>query len=301
MLTCFDSATIKTMTRVVQKKVGLALGGGGAKGLAHIGVIKELERMGVEISFISGTSMGALIGGYYAATRDIQWLEDFFLSIQKDDVFSSVHMMRKKDGEMFKHGLLEKIKERIRGINIEETKIPFSSVTTDVETGEEVTLRQGNLVDAIQASTALPLVFAPIRIDGRVLMDGGFVNPVPADIVREMGAEFVIAVDVSSKWVNLEKESLNPMKIYSMIPQALTIIEYQLARNILKSADIVLNPMVLNYHWNDFEFGKDLMKLGATEAKIRMKDICKGIGVVPPKKKAIETFADLIFYGIDPE
>ncbi|MFA4942629.1 MAG: patatin-like phospholipase family protein [Patescibacteria group bacterium] len=289
------------MTHIQKKKVGLALGGGGAKGLAHIGVIKELERMGIEISFISGTSMGALVGGYYAATKDVQWLEDFFLTIQKDDIFSSVHMMRKKDGEMFKHGLLEKIKERIRGVNIEDTKIPFAAVATDVETGEEIILRQGNLLDAIQASTALPLVFAPTRIDERVLMDGGFVNPVPANIVREMGAEFVIAVDVSSKWINLEKESLNPMKVYSMIPQALTVIEYQLARTILKTADVVLNPDVISYHWNDFEFGRELMKLGTTEAKIRMKDICKGIGITPPKKKTIETFADLIFYGIDAE
>ncbi len=281
------------------KKVGLALGGGGAKGIAHIGVIKELEKAGIEISFISGTSIGALVGGFYAATKDIHFLEDFFTSIQKDDIFPSTHMMRKKDGEMFKHSLLEKIKEKIKGVNIQDTMIPFSAIATDVEVGDEIVLREGNLLDAIQASTALPFVFPPARIGGRVLMDGGFVNPIPADVVRNMGAECVIAVDVSSKWINFEKESLNPIKVYSMLPHALSIVEYQLARTILKNADVVLNPSVLEYHWNDFEFGKEILKLGIKETKEHMRDIYKSVGITPPKKKPIDTFADLIFYGIE--
>jgi len=281
------------------KKVGLALGGGGAKGIAHIGVIRELERCGIEISFISGTSMGALVGGFYAATKDIRFLEDFFISIQKDDIFPATHMMRKKDGEMFKHGLLEKIKQKIKGIDIKDTKIPFSAIATDVEMGDEIVLREGNLLDAIQASTALPFVFPPARINGRVLMDGGFVNPIPADIVRSMGAECVIAVDVSSKWINLEKETLNPVKVYSMLPHALSIVEYQLARTILKNADVVLNPSVLEYRWNDFELGKEILRLGTKETKEHMRDIYKSVGMIPPKKKALDTFADLIFYGIE--
>jgi len=281
------------------KKVGLALGGGGAKGVAHIGVIKELERCGIEISFIAGTSMGALVGGFYAATGDIQFLEDFFSSIKKDDIFPATHMMRKKDGEMFKHNLLEKIEGKIKGINIQDTKIPFSAIATDVETGDEIILREGSLLDAIQASTALPFVFPPARINGGVLMDGGFVNPIPADVVRDMGAEYIIAVDVSSKWINLEKETLNPVKVYAMLPHALSIVEYQLARTILKEANIVLNPSVLEYRWNDFEFGKELLKLGIKETKEHMQEICKGIGIVPPKKKPFDTFADLIFYGIE--
>ncbi|MFA5870800.1 MAG: patatin-like phospholipase family protein [Candidatus Paceibacterota bacterium] len=284
------------------KKVGLALGGGGAKGIAHIGVIKELERCGVEISFICGTSMGALIGGIYAATGDIQFLEDFFLSIQKDDIFPATHMMRKKDGEVFKHSLLEKIEGKIRGIKIQDTKIPFSAIATDVETGDEIVLREGDLLNAIKASTALPLVFPPIRIDERLLMDGGFVNPVPADVVRGMGAECIIAVDVSSKWVNLEKEtSLNPMRVYSMLPHALSIVEYQLARTVLKEADVILRPSVLGYRWNDFEFGKEFMRLGTKETREHMEEIYKKIGITPPKKKPFDTFADLIFYGIDSE
>jgi len=287
------------MTENQTKKVGLALGGGGAKGIAHIGVIKELERCGIEISFISGTSMGALVGGFYAATKDIQFLEDFFTSIQKDDIFPATHMMRKKDGEMFKHDLLEKIKEKIKGIDIQNTKIPFSAIATDVETGDEIILREGNLLDAIQASTALPFVFPPMRINEKVLMDGGFVNPIPADIVRSMGAECVIAVDVSSKWINLEKETLNPVKVYSMLPHALSIVEYQLARTILKKADIVLNPSVLEYRWNDFERGKEILKLGTKEIKEHMRDVYKCVGITPPKKKPIDSFADLIFYGID--
>lgn len=294
--------TLIVMIEVKQKKkVGLALGGGGAKGLAHIGVIKELERLGIEISFISGTSMGALIGGFYAITGDIQFLEDFFTSIKKDDIFPATHMMRKKDGEIFKHSLLDRIESKIKGIDIKDTKIPFSAVATDVETGDEIILREGDIIQAIQASTALPFVFPPTRINGRVLMDGGFVNPVPADVVRSMGAECVVAIDVSSKWINLEKESINPMKVYSMLPHALSIVEYQLARNILKDADVVLNPPVLQYKWNDFEFGREIIQHGTKEIKEHLKEIYKKTGITPPQKKPIESFFDLIFYGVDDE
>lgn len=281
------------------KKVGLALGGGGAKGLAHIGVIKELEKAGIEISYISGTSMGALVGGFYAATKDIQFLEDFFLSIQSEDVYSTVHMMRKKDGQMLKGDLLSRIEEKIKNIDVSETKIPFAAIATDVETGDELVLSKGSLVEAIRASTALPMVFPPVRLDERVLMDGGFVNPVPADVVRNMGAEFVIAVDVSSKWVNLEHESLSPARFYSIIPHALSVIEYQLARTILKQADVVLTPAVLDFHWNSFPQGKTIIELGVKEIKSKMREIYKGIGIQPPEKKPFEKFADLIFYGID--
>ncbi len=239
------------------KKVGLALGGGAAKGLAHIGVIRVLEKAGIEISYIAGTSMGALIGGYYAATKDIAFLENLFLEIEHKDIYRLSHLVRKKDGELFKDKpVLDMISEQISGFRVEDCKIPFSAVATDVENGDEIILASGSLHDAIQASTALPLIFKPVTINGRMLMDGGFVNPVPADVVKKMGAEFIIAVDVSSRWENLETESLNPIKVYNMIPQALSIIEYQIARRILKEANIVLTPPVLGYKMFQFDDAK---------------------------------------------
>ena len=280
------------------KKVGLALGGGAAKGLAHIGVIRVLERAGIEISYIAGTSMGALIGGYYAATKDIAFLENLFLKIRDQDVYRPSHILLKKDGELFKDkSVIGTLAENIEKLNIEDCKIPFSAIATDVENGNEVVLTKGNLRDAIQASTALPIIFPPVKIDGRLLMDGGFVNPVPADVVRNMGAEFVIAVDVSSQWLNLEEESFRPSKIYNLIPRMLEVIEYQLARRILPQANIVLTPPVLGYRIFQFNDAREIIKCGENEIRSKLNEIYKGCDYTPPPKKPFEQFMDFIFYS----
>jgi NTE family protein len=285
------------MTQKIPKKVGLALGGGAAKGLAHIGVIRALEDAGIEISYIAGTSMGALVGGIYAATKDIRFLENFFLGIQKKDVYPATRMIRKKNGEIFKNDLLDLLEEKIKDVSIEECKIPFTAIATAVENGDEVILNKGDLRNAIQASTALPLIFPPATIEGRLLMDGGFVNPVPADVVRDMGAEYVIAVDVSSRWYNLEEESLNPIKLYSVMPRALAIIEYQLARRVLSGADIVLNPPVIGYRWFQFADAKDIIRAGEREAKNKLQGIFEGSSHTPKEKTPAQRFFDFLFYS----
>jgi len=285
------------MTQKIPKKVGLALGGGAAKGLAHIGVIRALEDAGIEISYIAGTSMGALVGGIYAATKDIRFLENFFLGIQKKDVYPATRMIRKKNGEIFKNDLLDLLEEKIKDVSIEECKIPFAAIATAVENGDEVILNKGDLRNAIQASTALPLIFPPATIEGRLLMDGGFVNPVPADVVRDMGAEYVIAVDVSSRWYNLEEESLNPIKLYSVMPRALAIIEYQLARRVLSGADIVLKPPVIGYRWFQFADAKDIIRAGEREAKNKLQGIFEGSSHTPKEKTPAQRFFDFLFYS----
>ncbi len=285
------------MEKKIPKKVGLALGGGAAKGLAHIGVIRTLERAGIEISYIAGTSMGALVGGIYAATKDIGFLENFFLGIREKDVYPAHRMIRKKDGELSKNDLLELLENKIDGMNIEDCKIPFAAVATGVESGSEIVLKKGNLRDAIQASTALPLIFPPTKVNGTLLMDGGFVNPVPADVVRELGAEYVIAVDVSSRWYNLEEESFNPVKLYSVMPRALAIIEYQLARRILPQANIVLNPPVIGYRWFQFADAKDIIRAGENEARNKLREIFDGSAYTPKEKTPAQKFFDFLFYS----
>lgn len=279
------------------KKVGLALGGGGAKGLAHIGVIRVLEEAGIEISFIAGTSMGALVGGWYAATKNIGELENLFLRVRHKDIFSMTHMIRKKETGIFRNDSVTRVLEdALKGIKINECKIPFAALATDVKNGEQVILDSGNLEKAIQASTALPIVFKPIEIDGKTLMDGGFVNPVPADVVREMGAECVIAVDVSSKWTDFSEMEFGPTHIYSVIPKALSVIEYQIAKKVLLKADIVLCPPVISYHWHNFESAKDIMDIGETEARNSLKNILTVSGTPEPKKTPAKKFFDFIFY-----
>jgi len=278
------------------KKIGLALGGGAAKGLAHIGVIKALENAGINIDFIAGTSMGALVGGYYAATKDITGLETIILEIKKRDIFSLRDIIKKRDGALFRgEPIAERLKKELGDMKIENCRIPFTAVTTNVKNGDETRLDSGNLVDAIRASIAIPLIFSPVEIDGKLLMDGGLVNPVPADVVKEMGAEYVIAVDVSSRWLQAPEEMINVKDMYSIISQTLSVLEYQLAKNVLKqSADIVIKPPIFHYHWFEFEYTPEIIKIGEEEAQLRLKEIRQTTGYKKPKETLGEKFLDFI-------
>lgn len=280
------------------KKVGLALGGGGAKGLAHIGVIKELERAGLEIAAITGTSMGAVVGSWYAATKDIATLEKLFLSVKKEDVFPMYRLARKRDGHIFKDdGVTKFLESHLDGISFDKTKIPFKAIATDVKNGDQVILSEGKLVEAVRASSSLPIVSNPVMIDGRLLMDGGFVNPVPADVVKDMGCDFVIAVDVSSKWFNFSEEKVSIFHIYSLIASALSIVEYQIARHILGNADVVLRPEVLAYDWLAFGSAREIIQHGEREAHAQIAKICKDVGHIMPEKSTFEKFMDFILYA----
>ncbi len=278
------------------KKIGLALGGGAVKGLAHIGIIKALENAGINIDFIAGTSMGALVGGYYAATKDINGLETIILDIKKRDIFSLRDIIKKRDGALFRgEPIAEKLKKELGDIKIENCRIPFTAVTTNVKNGEEIRLNSGNLVDAIKASIAMPLIFSPVEIGGKLLMDGGLVNPVPADVVKEMGAEYVIAVDVSSRWLQAPEELLTVKDMYSVISQSISVLEYQLAKNVLKqSADIVIKPPIFHYHWFEFENSSEIIKIGEEEARLRLKEVRQKTGYKKPKRTLGEKFLDFI-------
>lgn len=281
--------------QIAPKKVGLALGGGGAKGLAHIGIIKALEAAGIKIDYIAGTSMGALVGGWYAATGDIRTLENFIFQIKKADIFPIKEIIKRKDGALFKgESIADKLRKELGNIKIEELKIPFAALATNAKNGDEVRLKKGDLVDAIRASIALPIVFAPVTIDGQSLMDGGLVNPVPADVVKNMGADYIIAVDVSSRWLMAPEELATTRDIYHVVSSALSIIEYQIAKNVLKSADLVLRPPVLHYDWLEFSNAQKIIKVGKQELELNLKEIRRKTGYKKPPQTLAEKFLDFI-------
>ena len=180
-------------------------------------------------------------------------------------------------------------------MKIENCRIPFTAVTTNVKNGDETRLDSGNLVDAIRASIAIPLIFSPVEIDGKLLMDGGLVNPVPADVVKKMDAEYVIAIDVSSRWLQAPEEMINVKDMYSIISQTLSVLEYQLAKNVLKqSADIVIKPPIFHYHWFEFENSSEIIKIGEEETRLRLKEIRQKTGHKKPKQTLGEKFLDFI-------
>ena len=185
--------------RTSSRRVGLALSGGGARGLAHIGVLKVLEQEGIPIDCLAGTSMGGLVAAAYAAG-----LRPDFLEQEAVHMGSVRQLLTLAEPPLPRRGLFEgqKVSEYLRGHLGERTfddlRMPLALVAVDLDGGQEVVLREGRVVDAVRATIALPGILAPVEWEGRTLVDGGVLNNLPADVVRRMGADLVVAVDVTS-------------------------------------------------------------------------------------------------------
>jgi len=180
-----------------RQTVGIVLGAGAARGWSHIGALQELIAMGVSPSIVVGASAGAVVGGCFAAGR-LEQLEAFARSLTKRRVFGLMDVSFNGGGLIAGNRLRARLEQSLGGVNIEDLPIRFASVATEVGAGHEIWLKQGPLVAAMRASYALPGIFEPVRWGGRWLMDGALVNPVPVNIARALGAEKVIAVNISA-------------------------------------------------------------------------------------------------------
>lgn len=254
-------------------KIGLALGSGGAKGLSHIGVIKVLEENNIPIDFIAGSSIGALVGGVYAGTKDIKALEEVVLSTDWKKIFSLID-------PAFKGGLLggDKVKNFIKKYiekdNFEKLLIPFSAVATNLRNGEAVVLNKGDVVSAIRASISFPLLFRTVKIEENVLADGGLSLPVPVSVVKRMGADVVIAVNLDGDYFS-EEEQKRKMKFYNIANNSLNILRYHLAKYNSEDADIVVLPETGGVYWDKFVHGKDVITSGEKAMQEKINDLKK--------------------------
>ena len=181
----------------MKKNVALVLGSGGARGVAHIGVINELLNQGYNITSISGTSMGALVGGIYA-TGNLNVFEEWMCSLNKLDVFNLVDFTLSLNGLIKGNKILREMKEMIPDRDIETLPIPFVAVATDIINGKEVVLNDGSLYDAIRASISIPTVFTPFNYSGMKLVDGGVLNPIPINQVKRHKDDILIVVNLAS-------------------------------------------------------------------------------------------------------
>lgn len=238
-------------------KIGLALGSGGAKGYAHVGVIKVLEKNKIPIDFIAGSSIGAMIGCLYSFFRNSYELEKIIFSTSWRQIISLID-------PSFKGGLIEgkKIKEFIDNVikraTFSQLKMPFKAVATDFKTAQLVELSKGNVASAVRASISLPLIFKPVLWQNKLLWDGGLSSPVPTDTVRKMGANIVIAVNLDNKscFNNKRLSKTNP---YSMALKSVQFLQYHLAKECLKTADVVIEPSVGSLsliNWQNFLKGR---------------------------------------------
>lgn len=181
------------------KNVALVLSSGGARGLAHIGAIEELERRGYSIRSIAGCSMGALVGGMYAAGRLAEFKE-WMQTVDRRKMLSLIDLSLSIDHLVKGERVIDALKEVVPDVNIEDLPIEYQAVATDWENGQEVVFRKGSLYEAIRASISIPLFFNPVKRNGMILVDGGVLNPLPLKQGNEMAGELLVAVNVSGSY-----------------------------------------------------------------------------------------------------
>ena len=251
------------MVESKRPKIGLALGSGGSRGLAHIGVIKVLEENNIPIDFIAGSSIGAMVGGFYAAGLSIKEIEEIALSTNWRRLFSVLFDPHLKQGLIGGEKLKTFIENYINGKKFEDCKVPFVTVATDLKTGEVVVLNKGEMAQAIRTSISIPLVFKPAEINGRMLVDGGLSAPVPVEIVRGMGADIIIAVNLDKHYCD---EEWKP-GWYNIANDSLNILRHHLALSNVANADIVIDINVGKNYWYQFTNGQDKILTGEKATK----------------------------------
>lgn len=229
----------------MRPKVGLALGAGGARGMAHIGILKALKRHAIPIDYIAGSSMGSFVGALYANDLDLDMLEKLAIRLKRK------HW---QDLTVPKLGFIagDRVKELIRllthGKNMEELSIPMAIVATELESGRRVIFREGPVDVAVRASIAIPGIFTPERLNGKHLVDGGVIDRVPITVVKDMGADIVIAVDVATQQRLVEVHT-----IFDVILRTIDIMEEEILSYRMPIADFVIRPAVGHIHTIAFE------------------------------------------------
>lgn len=250
-------------------KIGLALGSGGARGFSHLGVIKILEKHNIPIDYIAGSSMGALVGAFYGAGQSIEQMYQLALT------FKRKYFM---DIMVPKMGLIqgERIKSYIKMFTynkrLEDFDIPVSIVTTDIYSGEKVVFNEGDAASAVRASISIPGIFVPENIAGRLLVDGGVIDRIPISVVKDMGADIVIAVDCSKFEQNTEVYS-----IYDIIMQSIDIMQNEITNYRMVDADVVMRPEVYSYSSRNYTQIAEIIEKGEKEAEKQVESIKKAI------------------------
>ncbi len=255
-------------------KIALVLGGGAARGFAHVGVIRALEQEKIPIDLVVGTSVGGLIGAIYAAdvnSFDLEWTA---FQLEKDDIFDFGVMNAITGMGLAKGDKLEAwVKSHIKTENIESMKIPFAAVATDLNWGQKVVLDKGSVARAIRASAAIPGVFQPVQHQGKILVDGGVVDNIPISVAKAKGADLVIAVDISASLGNT-----NITNLVGVTLQATSIMFALNVEHAKREADVLITPSGIgDVGMLDFTQKKRCMQAGIEATQRAMPSIRKAI------------------------
>jgi NTE family protein len=261
-------------TPVRQPRIGLVLGGGGSRGFSHVGVIKVLEAQGISPDIIVGTSVGSAVGALYAAGYTGYELQEISLPMQRASVTSWIMPNR---GFMSGEPLEQFINRMVKQQPVEKLQRVFAAVATDLKTGEEVVFRTGDTGKAVRASCSVPGIFQPTEIEGKSYVDGGLVKPVAASVARAMGADIVIAVNISNLPENNQTKST-----LDVLMQTFDIMSGSINRYELNQADVVIRPVTKEIdqtnlddkHWAILE-GEKAATAALPEIKAKLKAFCE--------------------------
>lgn len=247
-------------------KVGLALGGGFARGLAHVGVLKVFEEENIPVDYIAGTSIGAAIGAAYCSGVSAKELEEITCLLRFSD-FARYTISRL--GLCSNDRMTSLLKRTLKVRTFEELRIPLAVTATDFATGESVVFTEGDLIDPVRASCAYPCVFLPVNVNGRLLVDGLLAHPVPATPLKQMGADKVIAVYFNSHWVSAN----GPRHVMDVVGQCFSIAQQNMCSLWQVNADVILEPEVGAFAYDAFQKGPELVKAGEVAARAALPQI----------------------------
>ncbi len=256
--------------------IGVALGGGFARGLAHIGVLKVLEEEGIPISFVAGTSVGSVIGAAYCSGISAKELEEIAALVRFK------HFARwtiSRFGIASNDRMTGFLRKMLKARTFEELRIPLAVSATDFVTGDGVVFRSGDLIDPVRASCAYPGMFLPVNINGRLLIDGLLAHAVPTVPLREMGADRVLAVYLSAHWVNLN----GPRHVFDVIGQCFSIAQQKMCGLWESAADVILTPDVRGFSYDGFERASELIASGEAVTRAALPKIKAWIAQAEPQ------------------
>ncbi len=288
--------------------LGIALGGGGVRGAAHVGVLQELDEAGIAIDMVAGVSAGAVVGAMYAHSLDGKWVEDQFRKVWASTKFQDVaakrfiqsgpsdpwiHKIRKNITEhalaimslhrnsiMTNESLREILRMLIPARTFDQMKIPLKIVSTDIETGDDIISDKGDLMDALVKSCAIPGIMEPVEDEGRLMVDGGVGMPIPVPALKE-DCQMTLAVDIGLyEFERLNRPNARTIKIRSDI-----ITSNRLKTRLASEADLVIKPDTLGFHWSRFDSGEILFQNGRKAAKERLSRLMKMIEKNKKNKK----------------
>jgi NTE family protein len=248
--------------RAVPPKIGIALGGGGARGFSEVGVLRVFEQEKIPISFVAGTSVGSLVGAMYADTGRVLDAEFHAVAATDEDLFDYAALSFLSGGFVKGEKLETFLNRRLKHRNIEDFVVPYAAVATNLRTGRTVIFEKGPASRAVHASSAIPGVFVPVEIAGETYVDGGVTNPIPADVVRAKGCDVVVAVSIPAA---VPKAA--PRSSIEVAFHAVTVMSAEIGRLRAREADVVITPDVGEVAYDDFTQKKRLIEAGEAAAR----------------------------------